>query len=302
MTEPVFDTHAHLIAGDQSRYPPSPMHGRLRPVDVTDPFDADELVARMDQTGVYRACAVQRGHLYGYNNAYVLASARRFPDRLTPVVMLPANGDDAPDTLRRMVGEQRIGGVRLAAARVTDLDTAWLNSPAAMRLWETAAELSVPVAVILFVQHLTWNLPALARIAGLFPQLPIVLDHVGVPHGSNYEVNWTRDQGLPAPYLGAPDFAVGSALLALRRHRNIHFKLTGINFERCADDRVDTAAFVRRLVDEFGADRLMWGSDIGQTAGPYRRLVEEVRDATAALTADERNMVLSGTARSVYGW
>lgn len=298
----VFDTHAHLISGDPDRYPPAPMHGTLRAIDMGPPFDADELLARMDEAGVTRACAVQRGHVYGYDNSYVLDSARRFPDRLTPVVMLHAATDDTASTLRRMAGEQRLGGVRFAAARIIDDDTGWFNSPAAMRVWEVAAELRLPVALIVFARHRTWNLPALAMIAASFPDVPIVVDHIGVPHGSNYEVAWTRDRGLPAPYLGAPDFGIDAALLALRRHRNVRFKLTGINAERFADNGVDPAAFVRRFVDEFGAERLMWGSDIGQTAGPYGRLVDEARAATANLDPGERRQVLSGTAEAVYGW
>lgn len=300
--EAVFDTHAHLVTADQARYPPAPMHGALRPVDVTSPFDVDELIARMDETAVAQACAVQRGHIYGYDNSYILDSARRFPERLTPVVMLAAFDPGTPAKLRAMTAGQPVGGIRLAAARITDYDTAWFNSPAAMKTWEVAAELRIPVALIFFVRHLSYNLPALKGVAELFPQLPIVIDHLGVPHGSNYEVGWTEKQGLPAPYLGAPDYGIGAALLALRPCRNVFFKLTGINFERFFDNGVDASAFLRRFVDEFGADHVMWGSDVGQTVGPYSRLVDDARRATALLTPEERELVLFGTARRIYGF
>lgn len=300
MMEPIFDTHAHLISADQSRYPPSPMHGPLRPVDVSAPFDADQLITSMASSGVTHSCAVQRGHIYGYNNAYILDSARRFPEKVTPVLMVAGFDAATPALLRDLAAEHRLGGIRLAAARVTDYDTGWFNSPTALKTWEVAAELQLPVAIIFFVRHLSYNLPALKLIAELFPQLPIVIDHLGVPHGSNYEVRWTREQGLPAPYLGAPDFGIGPGLLALRPCRNVYYKLTGINFERFTDNGVDPAAFVRRFVDEFGADHLMWGSDIGQTQGPYERLVGEIRAATAQLSAEERGWVLSKTATQVY--
>jgi len=299
--EPVFDTHAHLISADQSRYPPSPMHGPLRPVDISAPFDADQLIASMDAANVAFSCAVQRGHIYGYNNAYILDSARRFPGRITPVLMVAAFDPATPALLRDLAGQYPLGGIRLAAARITDYDTSWFNSPAALKTWEVAAELGLPVAIIFFVRHMSYNLPALKLIAELFPQTPIVIDHVGVPHGSNYEVKWTRDQKLPAPYLGAPDFGIRPELLALRACRNVYYKLTGINFERFADDQVDPAAFVRRFVDEFGADHLMWGSDIGQTQGPYERLVDDARKAMALLNPIERKRVLSDTAKRVYG-
>lgn len=302
MTLPVIDTHAHLITGNTDRYPPAPMHGTLRAVDVADPFDADMLIAAMDAASVTQACAVQRGHIYGYVNDYVIDSARRFAPRLKPVVMLDAAAPTAASTLRAMAAARQLGGIRLAAARITGTDSVWLDGPEAMRLWEVAAELGLPVAVIMFVHHRARNLPALARIADRHPNLPIVVDHVGVPHGSNYEVAWTHQQGMPSPDLGAPHYGIDAPLRDLCRRNNVHLKLTGITFERLRDAGVDAPAFVAALVATVGAERLMWGSDIGQTAGPYGRLVEEVRDAVAGLSPDDQRRVLSGTAAAVYGW
>lgn len=297
----VFDTHAHLISGDQMRFPPSPMHGALRSIDMSAPFDADNLIEQMALTGVSKACAVQRGHIYGYNNDYIQHAAARYPDQLTPVLMVNGVDGGTPDWIRAMASDSPVGGIRLAAARITDMDTAWLNSPAVMRTWEVAADLGLPVSVIFFVRHMFYNLPALKIIAEEFPDLPIVLDHGGMPHGSNYEVSWTEEKGVPAPFLGAPDYGIPAPLIALRPCRNVYFKLTGINVERLSGDNISLPLFGRRFVDEFGADRVMWGSDVGQTKGTYASFVQDFEEMTALLTTAERHQLACETAEHVYG-
>jgi L-fuconolactonase len=295
MGELIFDTHAHVISADTVRYPPSP-DARSK----VFPFDAEALIAQMDEGGVTKTCAVQRGRYYGFDNSYCLDSTRRYPDRLTPVVVLDAQDPATPGALRDMLKAQPIGGVRFAADRITQYDTAWMNSPAAMKTWETAAELKIPVAIIFFVRHRPYALPALKLIAELFPDLPIVIDHIGVPHATNFEARWTTEQGLPQPYLGAPDYGIRPEMKDFRPLRNVFFKLTGINFERLEAHHVDPAAFVRRFADEFGADRMMWGSDIGQTEGPYSRLVDEVRQSALLMTDAERRHLFYDTAERIF--
>jgi predicted TIM-barrel fold metal-dependent hydrolase len=295
-TEPLFDTHAHIVAADAVRYPPS-AEGRRG---SGAPYTVEQLLADMDANGVTHACAVQRYHYYYVDNSYVLDAARPHADRLATVVMLDGNHDDAAAQLRALVERERVGGLRLATLRHDRYDTAWLNGPAAMQLWEEAAKLALPVAVICYVRHVPYNLPALGMIAELFPETPIVVDHLGLQHGPLQYLPLITE-GRPLPFAGPPDYGIPSALLALRERRNVYYKLTGINLEYLAEMKVEAAPFVRRFVDLFGADRVMCGTDIGQTRGPYARIVGELRAALALLNDAERAAVLFGTAQSVFG-
>ena len=201
---------------------------------------------------------------------------------------------------RTLAKQQRLGALRLATLRHTDYDTAWLDGPAALRLWEEAAKLALPVCVIGYVRHLPSNLPAIGRLAERFPELPIVVDHLGLPHAPVAFLPIVSE-GRPLPPPGPPGYGFSPPLLALREHRNVHFKLTGLNLEYLAHANVDAAALMRRFVAEFGAERVMCGTDIGQTRGPYARIVRELRAALALLTDAERAAVLSGTASHVFG-
>lgn len=294
----LFDTHAHAISGDASGYPPAPA---AKNKDAA-PFTAEQLIAGMDELEVSHACVVQRYHYYGNDNSYVLDTCDAQPDRLSAVVIL--NGDDAgaPDELRRMAGEHRIGGIRLCGPAIDSFDTAWLNSPGVMRLWEVSAELGLPVALIMFEPHASYNLPALRYIAERFPETPIVIDHLGTLHGATPEGWQVRTQPDHAPIITAPDYGVTPALRELRACPNVSYKFTGINLDCLAADGVDAAAFLRFFADEFGVDRVVLGSDIGQTKGPYARLAGGLRDALRLFDGDDRLRLLRGNAEALYGW
>jgi predicted TIM-barrel fold metal-dependent hydrolase len=293
---PLFDTHAHILSADLVRYPPTE-EGRGN---APPPYPVEQLLADMDASGVRYACAVQRFHHYFTDNSYVLDASRPHAERLCPVVMLDGLDDEAGAQLRTLAQRQRLGALRLATLHHTRYDTGWLNSPSAMRLWEQAATLGLPVVVIGYVRHLPYNLPALDMLAEMFPETPIVIDHLGVPHGP-LRFLAAISEGKPLPFPGPPDYAIPHALLALRARRNVYYKLTGINLEYLDAARVDAAQFMRRFVDDFGADRILCGTDIGQTRGPYARIVGELLRSLALLNEAEREGVLFGTATRVFG-
>jgi predicted TIM-barrel fold metal-dependent hydrolase len=293
---PLFDTHAHILSADLVRYPPS-TEGLGN---ATSPYSVEQLLEDMNASGVHYACAVQRFHHYFTNNSYVLDASRPHAERLCPVVMLDGLDDEAAAQLRALAQRQRLGGLRLATLHHTRYDTGWLNSPSAMRLWEQAAKLGLPVVVIGYVRHLPYNLPALDMLAEMFPETPIVIDHLGVPHGP-VRFLAAISEGKPLPSPGPPDYAIPHALLALRARRNVYYKLTGINLEYLDAAGVDAARFMRRFVDDFGADRILCGTDIGQTRGPYARIVGEISRSLALLDEPEREAVLFGTATRVFG-
>jgi predicted TIM-barrel fold metal-dependent hydrolase len=290
----MFDTHAHILSADSARYPPS-AEGRGS---ATPAYPVEQLLADMGAAQVSHACAVQRFHYYFVDNSYVLDAARPHARRLSAVVMLDGLDAEAPAQLRAMAKRQRIAALRLATLHHTRYDTSWLNAPSTMRLWETAAKLALPVSVICYLRHLPYNLPALSIIAELFPETPIVIDHLGLPHAP-VQFLAKVSEGRPLPFPGPPDYGITPALRALRAHRNVHYKLTGLNLEYLAAAKVDATRLMRRFVDDFGAERIMCGTDIGQTQGPYGRIVDEIRASLALLDDAEREAVLFGTASRV---
>jgi L-fuconolactonase len=287
----IIDTHAHIVADDPNRYPPAPLGGKLDTGALDDPVTAERLLRLMDQNGIHRAIVVQRAHIYGYDNSYVVESARRYPDRLSAVICVDAEDAQAPAQIRHWIGERGAVGLRLVAPGATSptvatpgIGTAWFAGARALRTWEAAAELGASVCIHFFRWNRVEGLAALPRIAAQFPATKIVLDHVS---------NIAAEQG-------APDYGIDDALRTICSYRNVYQKITTINLGRLAAQGMPLAPAVEHIVQACGANRVMWGSDIAQSKGIYAQMLAWARAALAGVPAREE--VLVSSAADVYGF
>lgn len=303
MAVTLFDTHAHLISDDWTAYPARPFTPDL-PVPEHPDFtvSAEALLALMDEQGVARACLVQRGHVYGYDNGYILDSARKHPDRFHPVVILDTQDPQTATAYRTMVRECHVAGFRMANSRPWLLDTAWICSPSAMEVWKACADLGTPVTLIFFMNQLPFLLPLLKILARQFPDLPVILDHGAMPYGmTQYEVALAEKAGEPVVMPPPPHFGIDQTIAIFEDVPNVHFKLTEINMERMFKAGVRAPELVRRMVDGFGPDRLVWGSDIGQSMlWSYAEKVAMARSAAGLLSEEETRKFLHDNAARIY--
>ena len=77
--------------------------------------------------------------------------------------------------------------------------------------------------------------------------------------------------------------------------------MTSINFTQLEKAAIPSAEFVRAAVTFYGADRILWGSDFGNSQGTYAELVAKGIASTAKLNSAEKQAVLHNTGRRVYG-
>lgn len=300
----LFDTHAHLISDDWDTYPPRPLAPGLPvPARTSYTVTAESLIQMMDAHGVATSCVVQRGHLYGHDNSYIIEAARRFPGRLLPVVILDTQDPSTPQALSELAAQRLVSGLRLANTRPSRLDTDWMASSATLAAWKACESLQLPVSIIFFQNQLSWTLPLLRDIARAHPGLPVLIDHLGIPWGASLpELAWAREAGIGTAMPPPPDYGIDSTIGLLADTPNIHFKFTEINVERMQEGGVDPADVVRRMADRFGAGRLCWGSDVGQSLSwPYAGKITHAHAAARLLNATERSQFLHGTAERIYG-
>ena len=301
----LLDTHAHLISDDWDRYRARPFTPDL-PVPDRPAFTvtAEALLELMDRHGVTHSCLVQRGHVYGYDNSYILDSADKYPGRLHPVVILDTQDPDTADRYRQLVRDRHVVGFRMANSRPWILDTAWISSPSAMEVWRACADLGTPMTLIVFDNQLSYVLPLVKMIADMFPDLPIILDHGAMPFGmSQYEVALREEAGETVVMPPPPDYGMDYTIAIFADVPNISFKITEINMERLVKAEVRACDLVRRMVDMFGAERLVWGSDVGQSMlWDYDEKVAMAVGACELLSAQEAAGFLHDNARRVYGF
>lgn len=283
----MIDTHAHLVTGDTRAYPPSPPSGALNEGDLDDPMTVERLLGEMDATGVDQAVLVQRASIYGFDSSYVCDSAARFPDRLAAVCSIDTTAADCAESVRYWVEDRDAAGIRLMEL-VQGMDISWLDSPRAREAWRAAVELDVPVCVHFFPWNRAAGLTRLGSIMREIRGLTVVIDHFAAIKSD----------------AGPPDHGVDELLEGVAIHDGVTIKFTTIPLGRLDEAGIDYRPVVARVKDLFGTERMMWGSDVTQSAGTYAYMAGLGRAAVEGLSALEQEQILSGTARRVYakGW
>ena len=280
----IIDTHSHIIAPDKTKYPLQPYGldqgtgDDRRPASWFEdvPASAEQLLEVMDGAGVDGALLVQAMGAYSYDNAYVVDSAAAYPDRFSSVVIVDMEAPDPAGALRSWA-ERGARAVRLFT--ITKPLATWLDEPRSFPVWETAADLGMPVVIAMLPNQL----PQLRNILQRFPDIPVALDHFAFP---NLE-------GGP-PYVNAPEH------FALVDFPNLNLKVSSNLLER-AEEASGARQFMETLVERFGSDRLMWGSDYSQTHDrSYADLLGLAQEATAGLSSADRAAYLGGTALRLW--
>ncbi|MFJ5217317.1 amidohydrolase family protein [Streptomyces sp. NPDC088354] len=184
--------------------------------------------------------------------------------------------------LRELPGGDRLVGIRHQVQG--EADPEWLLRPDVQRGLRAVADAGLVYDLVVLAEQL----PAAAKAAALLPDLVFVLDHLGKPPIA---------AGTLRPW--ADDVRALAAL------PNAVCKLSGMVTEADWDTwtTADLAPYAGTVLDAFGPDRLMFGSDwpVSRLAASYAEVVDAARTLTDHLSPAERDAVFSGTARRVYG-
>ena len=272
----VVDTHTHVVAVDRTRWP-------LNPAGVgsdwfqRDPVPVEDLASVTADAGVDAVVLVQAYGAYTYDNSYVVDAAAHDLTRLVSIGIIDPEAPDAVDTLRALATKPGFTGIRLfPLSDPSGPQPAWLDDPRTFPVWETCAELGLRVVVAM----LPPTFPRLRRVLEQFPDQAVVLDHCGF-----------------ADVTGGPPYENAAVLFECAAHPNLHLKVTSSVLESAEEVGHDPRDLVDRLVAEFGADRIVWGTDYPQTRDrPYADLLALGRHACERLAPGDADLVLGGTA------
>ena len=282
----IVDTHVHVVTNDRARYPrlaDTPRAGSIPSIAEIGQTEwplttAEILIDEMDRAGVAKATLVQAYFVYEYDNRYVVDSAAAHPDRFVPIVTLDPIDPAAPDKLSALV-EQGARGIRFMRGR---LPRCTLGEPETHGLWQRIAALRIPLSVHDKVEELVRLPPMLER----FPEITVALDH-----GWGHKV-------------GEPPYDLLNPLFDLARFPNVRVK-TAINNIEAARGKVSTPQiFYTKLVEAFGANRIMWSSNY--PAHPRFGSIESrlaiAQEELAFLDEPSRNEIFGETALTVWPW
>jgi predicted TIM-barrel fold metal-dependent hydrolase len=270
----IIDTHVHVASPDTRRFPLDPLRAGGSPW-WRNPVSAEDLLALMDAHGVDQAVLVHALGAYRYNCAYTVEAARLDPARLCAVVAVDVSGPDPAAALEALV-DPVVSGVRLLA--IGPGDTGWHEDPRSKRVWSVASRADLSVIVMAREDQLAAFRPAIESA----PDVVTVIDHCALPG---------LDQGLIPPT---------SPLMALTDLPNVWAKVS-TPVLLAASRQGSPARVIEQLVERFGPDRVVWGSDHPQTTDvDYAGKLALALAATAGLPAEEREAVMAGNARRLW--
>jgi L-fuconolactonase len=275
----IFDAHVHIYSADRQKYPQ--VAGRERPIEPSG--SAEALLAELDRHGVAAALLVQSRWL-SEDNRYLVEAMHTYPGRFAALgVVEDPLAADAPARLRRQYEEDGFRGVRLHL--FPDVDEG-VRAGAADPLIQEARRLGVPVQ---FLNRIPTH-PTILGVARRFPDLPVVVDHLGHPEKAE-----------------APDYASSAVFFSLAAQPNVYVKMSSHQLHSAQEfPWADLDDFQRRTIDAFGPRRLMWGSNWPVPTAinpPYTQRLDTIRHHLPAfqeLTADEQAWILGRTALSLW--
>lgn len=268
----IFDSHAHSVMPNCRAYP----HVTAMQGPVVRELEVRDLQGLMDSCGVDKALVVQRSQAYGLDNSMICDVTADFPT-LYPVCAVNAEDPDC-GTIARGWALRGAVGFRLMGSPASSA-TQWLDGSGADGLWRTAADLDLPICIHLFPSNRANGLAALDRLVRANPSVRLVIDHLSNGVG--------EDSGLD------------EALLRVLEGPEVFLKMTTIPLKRLVEEG-RAHAVVADYVAAIGASRLMWGSDVTQSPGEYRELVDWGRQAVSRLSEIDQGQILGGTCARVY--
>lgn len=148
---------------------------------------------------------------------------------------------------------------------------------------DSGREAQVPILAQIDPSHYR----GLAKVAARHGQTRIVLDHLG-------------GAGLLAGDAGSLQ-----QLMELSRYRNIYVKASHLyGLDRTEEEEACIPQVLEQLRAAFGADHLLFGSNwpLVRSFSGLKRCVEGFCHAVAGFSAEERALILSGTAEQLYEW
>jgi len=268
----LIDSHAHIWR---------PVSPGTTPISTIVSCDADisvELVHKvLDLHGVDRAVLVQPV-FPGEDNSYVADAAAREPEKFAAVCVVDPRKPDAVERLEYWVTERGCRGLRLRP-KVAGEERSF-GDPATFPIWEAAERLGIAVNILGTFDHLG----AVAKMANLFPNVPIVIDHLAHP-----PMPITVDEMQP--------------LLSLSSIPNVYAKLSGFYYYSATEyPHADCIELVRAVYDGFGPGRLLWGSDFPHVMlrTRYGRALRMIEDVFTWFTVADRQQLMGENALRLY--
>jgi predicted TIM-barrel fold metal-dependent hydrolase len=274
--EGFIDAHVHVWTPDLERYPLGPGYTKERM--ALSSFTPEELFAHARPCGVKRIVLIQMSY-YRFDNSYMLDMMTKHQGVFSGVAVIDPEAE--PRKTMRGLAERGVRGFRIRPA-TREVDGSF-DGEGMAAMWKCGAEEGLAMCPLIDAKYL----PAIDRMCRRFPETPVVVDHfarIGID-------GVIRESDL-------------DNLCRLARHKSTCVKVSAFYaLGKKQAPYLDLGPMIRRVLDAFGPERLMWASD-----GPfqvmnghtYKESIDLVRSRLNFLSDGDREWMLRKTAERVF--
>jgi predicted TIM-barrel fold metal-dependent hydrolase len=233
----MIDTHVHVWTMDTKKYP---FQQSLSAVPIPkDPAKIEDFIECMQNTGVKNAVLVQPS-TYGWDNSYLCDCIQNNPGKFAGVCLVDPKSNSAADDLVHWCDGEGCQGLRINLVGYSEAE--FLLEPEKKILWDTISELKAKVSFQMMPNQ-SYIINALAKSR---PEITFIIDQVGAIVHRNTKLNTFVEELSERPNIYAKLNSVGQNSV-----EQYPFK--------------DLWPFFKHLVDSFGPNRIMYGTDFPHT-------------------------------------
>lgn len=244
-------------------------------------FGIDDLLPHLAAGGIEGTVLVQAAPTEA-ETAFLLALAAESRGLVKAVVgWIDFEAPDAARRLKDLARQPRLRGVRPMMQDIADTD--WMLRPGLDPVFRAILDLGLCFDALVQPRHLT----NLRRLLDRYPALKLVIDHGAKPRiAAGERATWAAD------------------MRALARETPAWCKLSGLVTEAGPPwAAADIRPYAENLLECFGGDRLIWGSDwpVVELAGGYERWWALTGALLGQIDEGSRERILGGNAVRFYG-
>lgn len=281
---PIVDTHVHLFAADRLRFPFAPGAPYSPPAQTVESYVAFAGAAKIDHAIIVHPEPYQDDHRY---LEYCFAHEPS-PMFFKGTCLFDPIAAETPKRIAELMARNpgrivalRIHEVRapgeppLSTGPIKERD---LRSPAMKKTWSKVQEMGLAIQM----HFLPYFAPQIGELAAEFPDVTIVLDHLG-----------RAGLGTAAEYAG---------VLKLAKFPKVVMKYSGANYSSKENYPFhDVKPLVKSAYDAFGVDRMIWG-DLGYDQKYFEEQAKMLDMMFDFAGEGDREKIRGGNALKLFGW
>lgn len=242
-------------------------------------FEPQDLQPLLVANGIDKTVVIQAAATVA-ETEYLLELAEKTPFIAGVVGWLDMEATDAVETLTRLAANPYLKGIRPMIQDI--VDPQWMLSSTLDPVFQYLIEHHLCFDALIKPQHLPHLLTLLTR----YPQLKTVIDHGAKPDIANEDYHqWAHNI-----------FVIATTTTA-------YCKLSGLITEAKADAGLnELRPYMQHLLDSFGVDRLMWGSDwpVLNLANDYTNWLTITKTLLSQLSESQQTHVMGNNAVYFY--